>query len=142
MSGNSGSLSSLASSQFRYTFDQLLFNKGSIQSRSNASLSSNSTIPSLIITPTNSEENYLIIEDVSTPTNDSKDSLGDMTERIITKIDPVDMTAKPTVTYVPKEPIKRSAMLLFGPKFQLQSKEILKEKVQFNNEKIFSISVS
>jgi hypothetical protein len=100
------------------------------------SLASN---PPIVITSSYSQQRLESIQDVSTPT---ENSIGAVKERLITKIDPAEMTAKPTVVVVPQDSAKRSAMLLSGPKFRLNSKEILTNKFTGNHDTIYSVSVS
>jgi hypothetical protein len=159
LSGDTGSSSSsLASSSSatytspsRHAIDQLALNMGfsGIKSSpiscsnlstvtttsSTSSINCTAAIPPLIITSSNSQQKLGSIQDVSKPTEDLK-------ERVIIKIDPVEMTAKPTVIRVPQDTVKRSAMLLSGPKFRLNSKEVRKNKVTINSNTIYSISVS
>lgn len=165
MSGDTGSLSSLGSSSSatsisppRHTIDQLALNMGFSSLRSSASNSSslsattatsstsliNSSIiiPPLIITSSHSHPKLESIQDVSTPIENSYDIIGSVKERLITKIDPIEMSGKPTLIVIPQDTAKRAAMLLSGPKFRLNSKEILKEKLNVNNDIIYSISVS
>jgi len=157
-SGDTGSLSSLGSSSPLHNIDRLTSNKGVGGIKSNtfnsSSLSTASTtssislinssisIPSFIITSSNSQSKLESIQDLSTPTENSKDMIGAVKERLITKIDPVEMTAKSTIVIVPQDTVKRSAMLLSGPKFRLNSKEILKDKLTVNSNTIYSVSVS
>jgi len=159
LSGDTGSSSSsLASSSSapytspsRHAIDQLALNMGfsgiksspiscsnlsTVTTTSSASLiNCNAAVSSLNITSSNSQQKLGSIQDVSKPTEDLK-------ERVIIKIDPVEMTAKPTVIRVPQDTVKRSAMLLSGPKFRLNSKEVRKNKVTINSNTIYSISVS
>jgi len=100
------------------------------------SLASN---PPIVIASSYSQQRLESIQDVSTPT---EISIGAVKERLITKIDPAEMTAKPTVVVVPQDSAKRSAMLLSGPKFRFNSKEILTNKFTGNHDTIYSVSVS
>jgi hypothetical protein len=159
LSGDTGSSSSsLASSPgatytspSRHAIDQLALSMGfggikpspiscsnllTVTTTSSTSLI-NCTAPvsPLITTSSNSQQKLESIQDVSKPTEDLK-------ERLITKIDPVEMTAKSTVVRVPQDTVKRSAMLLSGPKFRLNSKEVRKNKLTINSNTIYSISVS
>ena len=162
MLGDSGSLSSLGSSSstsltssFRHPIDQLFLNMGLSGIKTSASNSSNLstattassislinsalTNPPIVITQSHSQQKLESIQDVSTPT---QETMGALKECLITKIDPIEMTAKPTVITVPQDTTKRSAMLLSGPKFRLNTKEILIEKLTVNNDTVYSISVS
>ncbi len=160
--GDSGSLSSLGSSSSasltsssRHPIDQLFLNMGLSGIKASASNSSNLstattasstslinsslTTPPIVITQSHSQQKLESIQDARIPT---EESMGGLKERLITKIDPIEMTAKPTVITVPQDSTKRSAMLLSGPKFRLNTKEILTEKLTVNNDSIYSISVS
>ncbi len=164
MSGDTGSSSSLWSSssascisQPRHGIDQLALNMSFSGSKSNtinssslsiattasstSSINSTVTVPPLILPPSHSQSKLESIQDVSTPKEDSNDTIGTVKERLINKIDPVEMTAKPTIIVVPQDTVKRSAMLLSGPKFRLNSKEILKDKLTVNSDIIYSVSV-
>jgi len=164
-SGDTGSLSSLGSSSsttfissLRHNIDQLTSSKGVAGIKSNtsnsSSLSTTSTtssislinssisVPPFNITSSHSQPKLESIRDVSAPKENSKDMIGAVKERLITKIDPVEMTAKSTVVIVPQDTVKRSAMLLSGPKFRVNSKEILKNKLAVNSDTIYSVSVS
>ena len=48
---------------------------------------------------------------------------GETRERVITQIDPEEMVAESVVVTVPKDPVRRAAMLLAGTKFELNSSE-------------------
>jgi len=95
-----------------------------------------------LITPTNSQQKFEFNDDTSLNTEISNDTENDVQERIITKVDPIEMTAKPAVVTVPKDPARRAAMLLSGAKFQLNFNEIPKEKLQINSDTIYSVAVS
>ncbi len=151
--GSSSSIS-LASSS-RHAIDQLSLNMGLSGIKANASNSSNLstatttsstsltsatlTNPPIVITSSHSQQKLESIQDVSTPT---EESINAVKERLINKIDPIGMTVKPTVIIVPQDSAKRSAMFLSGPKFRLNTKEILINKFTVNNDPIYSISVS
>ncbi|CAF3366749.1 unnamed protein product [Rotaria sp. Silwood1] len=109
---------------------------------STSSLSSTGTTHSLNITSSHSQRKIESMQNISTLMNNSKDSVGGVKERLITKIDPVEMTVKPTIVTVLQDTVKRSAMLLAGPKFRLNMKEIQKTKLPLNSDTIYSISVS
>ena len=57
---------------------------------------------------------------------------------VINRIDPVDMTAKPTMVKIPKN-ARKSTMLLAGPKFRFHTVE---SEVQLKRDTIYPISVS
>jgi hypothetical protein len=109
--------------------------------RSTSLINSTVTVPPLNI-KSHSQPKLESLQDISTSADDSKDIIGAVKERLITKIDPVDMTTKATVVVVPQDTVKRSAMLLSGPKFRLNSKEVLKDKLIKNSNTIYSVSVS
>jgi hypothetical protein len=139
--GDSGSSSSLASSSSathlspsRHTIEQLALNMGFGGIKTNL-ISSSSSSSLLNSTSSHLQQKLESIQDVSTPVEDSQ-------KRLITKIDPIEMTAKPTVIVVPQDTAKRSAMLLAGPKFRLNSKEVQKTKLTINSKTIYTISVS
>ncbi|CAF1117113.1 unnamed protein product [Rotaria sp. Silwood1] len=108
---------------------------------STSSLSSTGTTHSLNITSSHSQRKIESMQNISTLMNNSKDSVGGVKERLITKIDPVEMTVKPTIVTVLQDTVKRSAMLLAGPKFRLNMKEIQKTKLPLNSDTIYSISI-
>jgi hypothetical protein len=95
-----------------------------------------------LITPTNSQQKFEFNDDLSLNRDISNDTENDVQERVITKVDPIEMTAKPVVITVPKDPARRAAMLLAGPKFQLNYNEIPKEKLQINSDTIYLVAVS
>ncbi|CAF1547785.1 unnamed protein product [Adineta ricciae] len=51
------------------------------------------------------------------------------------------MVAEPAVVAVPKDPVRRAAMLLAGPKFQLNYKELPTEKLPINTDMIYSVAI-
>ena len=65
-----------------------------------------------------------------------------MRERTITKVDPDEMTAKPAVVSVPNDPERRAALLLSGPKFQLNYNEIPTNKLPIDNNTIYPVAVN
>jgi len=160
--GSVPSTTSLASSNAgppRHTIDQLALNMGfggirpnlsnppslsntTPTSSSSSLINSSNLVFQPVITPTNSEQKFEFNDDISLNTEISNDTENDAKERLITKVDPVEMTAKSTVVTVPKDPARRAAMLLAGPKFQLNSNEISKEKIPINTDKLYSIAVS
>jgi hypothetical protein len=164
LSGDTGSLSSLASSSSstsvsppRHTINQLALNMGfgrikpstinssnlsaAIATNTTSLINSTITVPPLIITSSHSQQKLASIQDLLTPTDNSTDMIEGVKQRLITKIDPVEMTAKPIVVIVPHDAVKRSAMLLAGPKFRFNSKNISKNKSIVNNDSIYSVSV-
>ncbi len=143
----------------RHTIDQLALNMGfggirpnisnppslsntTPTSSSSSLINSSNPVFQPVITPTNSQQRFEFNDDISLNTEISNDTENDAKERVITKVDPVEMTAKPTVVTVPKDPARRSAMLLAGPKFQLNSNIIPKEKLEINTDIIYSVAVS
>jgi len=94
------------------------------------------------ITPTNSQVKFELNDDISINRGISNDTENDVTEHVVTKIDVDDMTAKPSIVTVPKDPARRAAVLLAGPKFQFNSNEIQKEKFQINTDIIYIVGVS
>ncbi|CAF0839509.1 unnamed protein product [Rotaria sordida] len=109
---------------------------------STSSLGSTGTAHSSIITPSHSPRKLKSIQNMFTLADNSKDVVGGVKERLITKIDPVEMTVKPTIVTVPQDTVRRSAVLLAGPKFRLNIKEILKNKLKLNSDTMYSISIS
>jgi hypothetical protein len=165
LSGDTGSSSSLMSSSSethtslpRHTIDQLAMNMGFSGAKSSAisppslapaSTTSSTTLinsaamaPPLIITPSHSQQKLGSNDDVSLIRENPKDAEGDVTQSVINKIDPIEMTSKPTTITVTKDTARRTAMLLAGPKFRINTKEIPKDKLTVNNDIIYSVSVS
>ncbi|CAF2749352.1 unnamed protein product [Rotaria sp. Silwood2] len=165
LSGDTGSLSTLASSSSaiqtspsRRIIDHLTLNtdfsgmKSSISKSSSlsipttksstSSLNSTGTAHSSIITPSHSPRKLESIQNISTFTDNSKDAFSGVKERLIAKIDPVEMTIKPTIITVPQDTVKRSAMLLAGSKFRLNIKKIPENKLKLNSVTLYSISVT
>ncbi|CAF0798072.1 unnamed protein product [Adineta steineri] len=150
ISGDTGSTSSLASSS-RHALDSLTVHrncggiKPSFFSSSNLSTATSAHSISLInsttnhsplhSTPSHSQQKLESIQDVSTPMEDSN-----VKECFITKIDPVEMTAKPTTVLVSQDAMKRSAILLAGPKFRLNCTETFQNKSIINSNIIYSVS--
>ena len=79
---------------------------------------------------------------ITMPRTPSTEIDGDLQERVVTKVDPVEMTATPTVETVQKDPARRAAMLLAGPKFELKSKEISKGEMKIDNDTLYPVAVS
>lgn len=144
----------------RHTIDQLALNMGfggikPTLSTTSSNLSPTGSIPSSaslinsgnltfqpVTTPTSSIPKFEFNDNISLNTDISNDTENEVKERVITKIDPIDMTAKSTVVTVPKDSVRRAAMLLAGPKFQLNYNEIPKEKLAINTDTIYSTAVS
>lgn len=154
----------------RHTIDQLAINMGfgglkpSFVNQSNTSLNTNgSTSASLIntapvsvptavpvspVTPVSTSSGgssppRFELSDTSSLNPDIAHEIeGGVQERIITKIDPDEVVAKPTVVTVPKDPVRRTALLLSGPKFQLNSTAIPKsEELKVDTDTIYRIAV-
>ena len=88
---------------------------------------------------TSTQEKLQSIEDIFVC---KEESIGGVKGRLVTKIDPVEMTGKPTIVIVPQDSAKRSAMLLSGTKFRLNRKAISLDHSTLNNNHIYSVSVS
>lgn len=95
-----------------------------------------------VSTPSSSEVHFELNDQSSLYRGISHDTETEVQERVITKIDAEDLTAKPTVIAVPKDPTRRAAMLLAGPKFELNSSKIPLEKLPINTDIIYSVAVS
>lgn len=93
-------------------------------------------------TPSPSEVHFELNDGSSLYRNNFNETENEIQERVVTKIDADDLTAKPTVVAVPKDPTRRTAMLLAGAKFQLNSSKIPPEKLQINTDIIYSVAVS
>ena len=132
--GSSSSASLLSSS--RQTIDQ---NTPTSTASSTSLLSSISSHLSLINTSSSVQPKVQSIEDIFTSKDESIDAVK---ERVITKIDPVEMTDKPIIVIVPQNIVRRSAMLLSGLKFRLNSKALSLKRSTMNSNTIYSISVS
>ena len=150
----------------RHTIDQLALNMGfggfkpSVANGSMSSINSAASLASVSVptgtavaappvTPASassggsSPPRFELTDSSSLQREYSNDSDESVQERIITKIDPVEVTAKPTVVTVPKDPMRRTAMLLSGPKFQLNSHIIPKEdEVKLDPNTIYRVAVS
>lgn len=130
LTGNNGSLSSLGP-----TTDRLALHKGvpniRLNSTTNAAHLINSNATGLSLSST-----LASIEDVSTPVNDDDDDDGN--ERLI---DPVQMTAKPTIVLVPPDSIGRSSTLHAEPKFRVNRKEPPRDISLINSDILVSVSV-
>lgn len=155
----------------RHTIDQLALNMGfggfkpSVVNGSTSSINSaassapvsvpvpvpiGATVPAQSVTSAstssggNSPPRFDLNDSSSLNQDFNNDSDGGLQERIITKVDPVELIAKPTVVTVPKDSVRRTAMLLSGPKFQLNSHIIPKEE-EFNKldtNTIYRVAVS
>ncbi|CAF3683581.1 unnamed protein product [Rotaria socialis] len=155
MSDDNESMSTLASSANAVDHFNLNMDFGGIKSNvsntsslssatttsSTSSLSSSSTAHSSIITSSNSRRKFDSTQDISTITDNSKDTVAGVKERSITKIDSVDMNVKSSIVTVQSDAVKRSAMLLTGPKFRLNSKAIPKKKLKLNSDGTYTISI-
>ena len=95
-----------------------------------------------VLTPSYSEQTFGSTDNISLNREVSNETDDGVKERVITKIDPVEMLATPTVVTVPKDPVRRAAMLLAGPKFQLNTNEIPKDKLSINSDTIYTVAVS
>ncbi|CAF0984973.1 unnamed protein product [Rotaria sordida] len=135
----------------RHSIDQLALNMGfggirpSAINPSNASTSSISSSTSLVNsspqqlrTSSNLEQEFETIDDISLNQETSSEQDDTVKQRVIIKVDPVEMTAKPTVVTVPTDRARRSAILLSGPKFRLNFHEIPKENLPISTDTIFS----
>ncbi|CAF2149644.1 unnamed protein product [Rotaria magnacalcarata] len=156
MSADNESISTLASSSNAVDHFNLNMDVGGIKSNvsntsslssatttsSTSSLSSSSTAHSSIITPSNSQRKFESTQDISTMTDNSKDIAAGVKERSITKIESVDMNVKSSIVTAQPDAVKRSAMLLTGPKFRLNSKEIPKKKLKLNSDGAYTISIA
>jgi hypothetical protein len=142
----------------RHTIDQLALNMGfggmrpvaanppnlsptSFTSSSSLINATNSGSPSPL-TPTSSQLKFEPVDDISLNTEFSNETDTGVKERFITKIDPVDMTAKPAVINVPQDPVRRAAVLLAGPKFELKVNKLPVDKLTVNTDTIYSVAVS
>lgn len=154
------SMGSLASSTFssqpsptRHGIDQLALNMGfggikpSIaQPSSPSSLVTTSLIPPhpqpVAIQSIDSQTSLHSNDNISIGRKPSPEIDGDVEERVITKVDPIEMTAKATTESVQKDSNRRAALLLNGPKFQLNSKEIAKGEMKIDTDTIYPVAVS
>lgn len=151
----------------RHTIDQLALNMGfgglkptavnpnnvptiHPSKASTSSLASSASTPSTasspvfqpVITPTSSQQQFEFNDDISLNREISTaSSANDLKERTITKVDPLEMTAKPAVVTVPNDPERRAALLLSGPKFQLKSEVIPTDKLKLDNDTIYTVAV-
>jgi hypothetical protein len=147
----------MCTSQPRHVIDQLALNMGfggikqsiinsshlsSIAATNTTSLINSTALIPPLITPSHSQQKLESIKDIPTPTENSRDIVRNIKERLMTKIDPAEMTAKSTIVTVPQDAVKRSAMLLAGHKFRLNSKELSRDKLIINSDTIYSLSVS
>jgi len=113
-------------------------------SSSNSSSLLNSSNPMFqpILTSTNSQSQFEFNDNISLNREYSSSTLNDVRERTITKVDPDEMTAKPAVVSVPNDPERRAALLLSGPKFQLNYNEIPTNKLPIDNNTIYPVAVN
>ncbi|CAF1381544.1 unnamed protein product [Adineta ricciae] len=147
---------SASAAPVRHGIDQLAINMGFGGRRSSivnsANVSTGSTTSSLVtdtsnpvflptLTPSNSVQTFNSSDNISLDREIFNETKDEIKERTITKIDPVEMVAEPAVVAVPKDPVRRAAMLLAGPKFQLNYKELPKEKLPINTDMIYSVAI-
>jgi len=141
----------------RHTIDQLALNMGfggirpapvnpptlpTVSTGSSASLVNTANpIFQPVSSPTSSVRSLDLMDTVSLNKQVSTEAEDEFKERTITKIDPEEMVAKPTVVVVPKDPVRRAAMLLSGPKFRLNKANITQEKVPVNTDIIYSVAI-
>ena len=114
----------------------------SISSKRSSSGSFSNPVFQSVDTPSPSEVHFELNDGASLYRANSNDTENEVQERVVTKIDAEELTGKPTVVAVPKDPSRRAAMLLAGPKFQLNSSKLPQEKVQINTDVIYSVAVS
>ncbi|CAF2526768.1 unnamed protein product [Rotaria sp. Silwood2] len=138
----------------RYSIDQLALNMGfggikpSVINPSNSSTTSISSSASLVnssvssvqpvIASSNLKQEFKSNDDIFLNQEISNEKNDSVEERVIMKVDPVEMTAKLTVVTVPKDRTRRAAILLSGPKFRLNVKEIPLEKLPIRSDTIFT----
>ncbi|UJR29961.1 hypothetical protein I4U23_017508 [Adineta vaga] len=141
----------------RHTIDQLALNMGfggikpNISNPSNISTTSTSSPSPLIntanpifqpvLTPSSSVQTFNSSDKLSLHREDSNETEDELKERTITKIDPEEMLAKPTVVTVQKDPVRRAATLLAGPKFRLNTNELPKENVPISIDAFYSVAI-
>ena len=141
----------------RHSIDQLALNMGfggikpsyvhltnlSTSSTSHAATLLNSApmVPPMSMPSSNSQARLDHQDDVSLPREAPADIDGEFQERLITKVDPVEMLAKPVVVAVPKDPARRAAMMLAGPKFRINSREIPQERLTIDADTIYPVAV-
>jgi hypothetical protein len=144
----------------RYTIDQLALNMGfggirpaavnppnlsptpTPISSSTSLVNTTNAFSNTLLTKSSSELKFEPVDSISLNTEFSNETDVETKERIITKIDPDDMTAKSTVVNVSKDPARRAAVLLAGPKFQLNYNEMPTDKLTINTDTIFPVAVS
>ncbi|CAF0730233.1 unnamed protein product [Adineta steineri] len=141
----------------RHTIDQLALNMGfggirplaanpSILSTSTTHASSASLVNSAnpvfqpTLTPT-SLKTFDLSDNISLNKETFNETEDNVKERNITKIDPVEMVAEPTVVTVSKDPVRRAATLLAGPKFRVNCSEDIKKKVIIDNNTIYTVAI-
>lgn len=115
----------------------------SIQSNTSSLTNSSNLVFQPATTPSSSSDVHFELNDESSLYRGiSNDTESDVQERVITKIDAEELTGKPAVVTVPKDPVRRAAMMLAGPKFQLNSSKIPQDKLPINTDIIYSVAVS
>lgn len=114
----------------------------SINSNRSSSGSFSNPVFQSVDTPSPSEVHFELNDGTPLYRSNLNETENEVQERTVTKIDAEELTAKPTVVAVPKDPLRRTAMLLAGPKFQLNSTKLPQEKLQINTDIIYSVAVS
>ena len=84
---------------------------------------------------TPSDDAASLSREISSPLDDQ------VQQRIITKVDPIQMVAKPIVIGVSKDTTRRAALLLNGPKFQLNHNVNTRAHLKLSTETIFPLAV-
>ncbi|CAF1480526.1 unnamed protein product [Rotaria sp. Silwood1] len=105
---------------------------------SSTPLINSSVSPQTVITSSNLKQESESTGDISLNQEISSEKNDSIKERVIMKVDPIEMTEKPTVVTVPKDGTRRSAILLSGSKFRLNVNEIPKEKLPISRDTIFT----
>jgi len=111
-------------------------------SNSTTLVNSANPVSQLELTSSSSQQTLDLTTDVSFNKEVSNETEDDVQERVVTKIDPVEMTATPSVITESKDPVRRAAILLAGPKFRLNYNEIPKGKLTINSDTLYSVAVS
>jgi hypothetical protein len=111
-------------------------------SSSTSLVNSANPVSQLELTSSSSQQALDLTDDVSFNREISNETEDDVKKHVITKIDPVEMVATPSVITVSKDPVRRAAVLLAGPKFQLNYNEIPKDKLTINSNTLYSVAVS
>ena len=153
MGSLASSTSSSQPSPTRHGIDQLALNMGfggikpSIaQPPSPSSLVNTTLVPPhpqpVAIQSFDSQTSLHSTDNISIGRKPSPEIDGDVEERVITKVDPIEMTAKTTTEIVQKDSTRRAALLLNGPKFELNSNEISKGEMKIDTDTIYPVAVS